>query len=38
MKPFTSEKKRIVLTFLTGEQLDQVKEEAEGLLDCRYSK
>lgn len=38
MKPFTSEKKRIVLTFLTGDQLDQVKEEAEGLLDCRYSK
>ncbi len=32
MGPFAVEKKRIILTFLSGDQLDQVKEEAESLM------
>lgn len=33
MEPFASEKKKIVLTFLTGEQLRQVKDEIENLMN-----
>ena len=35
MEPMASEKKRIVLSFLTGRQLDEVKDEAKELLRDR---
>lgn len=38
MKPFTSEKKRIVLTFLEGEQLKQIKRETKNLTDDKSLK
>lgn len=38
MEPLATEKKRIVLTFLVGDQLRQVKEDMEDLLNCKCSK
>lgn len=32
IEPFATEKKKIVLTFLTGEKLEEVKKEAEALV------
>ena len=37
IEPLSAEKKRIVLAFLTGRQLDEVKQEAEALQNERRS-
>ena len=34
IEPFAVEKKRIVLSFLAGEELKEVKKEAEALAGC----
>ena len=38
IEPFATEKKRIVLTFLTGDKLRQVKEDKESLRNCNDAK